>query len=87
MLGAGRMPGQTAMKEFDISFPERLSREIARVAALRERYQAMDRMPQVNVKPVITLIDAALEAAHKAIGEGDIAAQVVAIGALEAFTK
>ena len=47
------------------------TRQIARVAAIGERYRCLGGMPGVNVLPVIHLIDRALETAHEAAASGD----------------
>ena len=51
---------------------EALSRQVARVAVIRERYACLDGMPHVNIQPLMFMIDEALEAAHRAAASGDI---------------
>lgn len=66
---------------------EKLSREIARVAILRERYMSLDRMPGVNVKFVLVRISNALDIAHAAAGVDDALEQIAALRELEGFTE
>jgi hypothetical protein len=56
-----------------INAMERLTREIERVAVLREQYRALGNkgLAQLNVGPAIHLMTAALEAAHRAAASGD----------------
>jgi hypothetical protein len=70
-----------------MNLPEKLAREIGRVAKLRERYANMHGMPQVNVKPMLHMIDAALERAFRAAGSGDITEQMASAQDLEGFAK
>lgn len=64
---------------------EKLAREIARVTELRGQYASMDGVPGVNVKPVMALIDTALEAAKRAAGVDDAVEQIRALQDLEGF--
>lgn len=66
---------------------EKLAREIARVTELRGQYASLDGMPSVNVKPVMTMIDVALEAAKRAAGVDDAVEQIRALKDLEGFTS
>lgn len=70
-----------------MNLPESLAGEIARVSALRSQYAALDGMPNVNVKPALAMMDAALQAAKKAVGTGDIAEQISALQGLSGFTE
>lgn len=64
------------------TFPEALSREIERVAVLRETYIALGE----NVgSPAAFMMRAALDRAHAAIGLGDLAGQVQALIDLRGF--
>ena len=55
-----------------VNILEALSRQVERVATLRERYSCLGGMPSVNIQPLCFMIDAALETAHRAAGSGDI---------------
>jgi len=66
---------------------EQLAREISRVTAVRERYAEIDGMPQVNVKPVLLMIDQTLERAKLAAGIDDVLIQIEAVKELEGFSK
>lgn len=70
-----------------MSLPEKLAREIHRATKLRAQYVSLREMPQVNVEPLIVMIDASLEAAMQASGSNDIAAQIRAVEDLEGYTK
>jgi len=70
-----------------VNLPEKLAREIGRVTELRRQYAALDGMPQVNVKPAMALMDAALEIAKLAAVSADIEAQLLAIRILGGFTS
>jgi hypothetical protein len=48
-----------------------LTRQVARVAVIGERYRCLGGMPGVNVSSAIHLIDRALETAHEAAASGD----------------
>lgn len=66
---------------------EGLARQIRRVAEMRERYRSLDGRPGVNVKPVLTMIDAALDQACKAAGSDDAVAVIAAGQQLEGFSE
>lgn len=67
------------------SLPEQLSREVERVTSIRERYMHLTDTPGVIVSPVVYLINAALEAAHKSAGYGDLGDMVAALRELKGF--
>ena len=65
---------------------EKLSREIARVTELREQYKSVAGLPGVNCAPVLAMISAALDRAHRAAGVDDALGQIAAVKELEGFT-
>ena len=64
---------------------EQLSRETARVAALKVRYDGLRGMERVEVRPQIAMLDAVLEHAHEAAGSGDISMMIAALKRLEGW--
>lgn len=66
---------------------EGLSREIARVVVLRERYDQLRVHVNVIVAPQIALMDMAIETGHLALGSGDIEVIVAATTALRGCEK
>lgn len=66
---------------------EKLSREIARVARLGALYEQLAFFPNTNTRPAVAVINATLEAAHVAIGDGDALTIIAAIKALEEFQE
>lgn len=54
-----------------INLMEALSRQIERVATIRERYRCLSDMRGANFRPAIYLMDVALETAHTAAASGD----------------
>ncbi len=70
-----------------MNLPEKLAREIARVTELRGQYAELVGMPGGNVRPVMFLIDHALEQAKLAAGSPDIEGQMAAVFDLEGFTS
>jgi hypothetical protein len=73
-----------------INAMERLTREIERVAVLRERYRAISLEAfsvRANFGPAIQLMTAALEAAHQAAGSGDVLAIIRILRDLQAFEE
>lgn len=67
---------------------ERLTREIERVAVLRERYRAMSLEAfsvRANFGPAIQLMTAALEAAHQAAASGDAVTIIRVLQDLQGF--
>lgn len=63
-----------------------LDAEIARVAHLRETYKGCASLPQVNVGPVLHMIEAALAAARRARADRAALAMVRALDGLRGFT-
>lgn len=51
---------------------EGLSREIARVTELKGQYEDMRKLPNVIVEPQIMIMSRDIEAAQKAMGNGDV---------------
>jgi hypothetical protein len=66
---------------------EKLAREIRRVSTLRANTASLRSMPNVNVEPLLLMLDAALERACRAAGLDDAVAQIAAGQDLEAFTE
>lgn len=67
---------------------EKLAREIARVAAIRQQYADLDEknLLRANFKPAIFMMDQSLDAAMKAAGIDDAIEQMRALADLEGFT-
>ena len=78
-----------------MTLPEKLSREVERVTVMRERlYDAAVERRRINpkddvadLKLVIKTMNAAIEAAHKAAGEGDASSIVAAVVPLGRFKE
>lgn len=70
-----------------MNIAEKLSRETARVAALKVRYEDMRGQERVEVRPQIVMLDAALEHAHEAAGSGDALTVIGALKALERWQE
>ena len=66
---------------------EELSRQVERVATIRERYRCLEDIPRVVLSPATYLMSAAIEAGHKAAGSGDILQIVRAIEDLRGFEE
>lgn len=66
---------------------ESLSREIARVASLKTRYEGLRGLPGTNVEPAISIMEASLEVACVAIGEGEPKMILMNIENLKAFEE
>ena len=66
---------------------EELSRQVERVATIRERYRYLEDLPRVVLSPATYLMSAAIEAAHKAAGSGDILQIARAIEDLRGFEE
>ena len=65
---------------------ERLSREVERVTEIRCFYRdTVSLIPNMNVRPAIALMDAAIRHAHDAAASGDADCIREAISELEAF--
>lgn len=65
---------------------EKLSREVARVSGLRAQYRSVDeRNYYPSLRPAIGVMSEAIEAAHKAAGNGDPAAIIGATVTLQEF--
>ncbi len=83
-----------------MNLPERLAREIARVAVIRERYSRTEvelaratkasgsrYAVRVNMQPAIALMGYELDHAFAAIGEGNVSHQLKALEALQEFKE
>jgi hypothetical protein len=70
-----------------VNLMDALTRQIARVAVIGERYRCLGVMPGVNVLPVIHLIDRALETAHEAAASGDALTIIRSLRDLEGFEE
>lgn len=74
-----------------LTLPGQLASELARVAALRERYQEMQRaerdppMIAVSLGPVIMMTSAAVDLAIRAFDTGDVTLHVHALQELRGF--
>jgi hypothetical protein len=69
-----------------MTLSETLSHEVERVTEVRCFYRdTVALIPNMNVRPAIALMDAAIWAAHAAAGSGDAERIREAIGELEAF--
>ncbi len=70
-----------------MNVPEKLACEIERVAILRERYKTLDGTRGVNVKPVLFMMNSALDSAKSAAGLNDAETQIAALNELQGFTE
>ncbi len=66
---------------------EKLAREIARVAVVREHFEELRRMPNVIVAPQIAMMTASLEKAFAASGSNDATEVIEALHELEGWTE
>ena len=65
------------------TLPEKLARELVRVAVIRTHYEELRRLPNVMVAPQIAMLNASIEAGCRAAGgEGGIEAMVAAVADL-----
>lgn len=65
----------------------KLMEELERVVILRERYRAIENMPQANVQPALRLITHSIELAKLAVASGDGGQILIAINSLEGWRK
>jgi hypothetical protein len=70
-----------------VNLMDALTRQIARVAVIGERYSSLGGMPGVDVQPVIRSIDRALETAHEAAASGDPQTIIRSLRNLEGFEE
>ena len=66
---------------------ERLAEEIARCSQILARTAALDGMPQVNVKPMLFMLDRSIAAATRAAGCDDALLQMAALQDLEGYCE
>lgn len=66
---------------------EQLSRETARVAALKVRYDDLRGQERVEVRPTVWMINQTLEQAHEAAGSGDPIKVIAALKGLEGWQE
>lgn len=74
-------------EEEKVNMAKALSREVQRVATLRERYNSAQDHPQINAAPVIMMMDMALEKAHIAAGSNDATQVIQAYKNMQGFEE
>lgn len=75
------------MTATSVNLMEALTRNIARVAVIGERYRSLDGMPGVDVQPVVRSIDRELETAHRAAASGDALTIIRSLRDLEGWNE
>lgn len=70
-----------------MNMAEALSREVERVAILREAYRSLPDNHQPAVRPVICLMNVAIETGHLAAGSNDALSVIAAYKGLKDFEK
>jgi hypothetical protein len=70
-----------------MNLPEKLAREIRRVAELRCRYETIGKEQNIIVAPAMMLMETSLNEACKAFGANDILMQMAALEDLKGFER
>ena len=68
-----------------MNLAEQLSRETARVARLKLRYDDLRGRERVEARPAIAMLEQALEHAHEAAGSGDVMMMMGALKGLQGW--